>query len=672
MIWPPCRTPRKRPFTSSATAPPASTASPRRSRWRATTPPRRRRGRASPATARSTPCSSAAPSRRPAATTELWITDISWREPETDAHLRDARRRGRAHLLDRSPPHGARAGAGGQGRRAVHRLGAERGLRGVAPHLRVPRATASAEERAARRASTRSRRWSPWPTTTTAGCTASRGRASWRGWCAPSGPTRTRTSSPSTTAVTYTPRMAAARDRVGAEIARSFAIAEREPRRASSPPACASSRRCATAIRARSPTPGARRRPNAVFALYDAKSLAVSLRRSPDCTGRPLARGRKPSAAAGMRRRRAARCPSCDARSPRSSPTRVARAAAVKPALTHVALGVARSRPHDRFYRKHARCTSCTTGTTSTPRVVWLSERAEEPDFVLVLFEVPARAAGGAIDAAAPRLRGRVARRGRRGRRGGTRATASCMIEPTYAGPIVGYFCIVQRPGRESGGVLARTADQSAPHRRRLNGDRAPCKGRGPLTRTAHGEADAGRGALRRTVGRARDLAALRRDRHRRARSRSATRSCRSRSPRTAAGSPGPDSLRLLDEAQRDAVGGRRARRRGDARRRTVAARAGAARRAAPPIAARRRLPRAARHVRRGRHHPGTARAGGHPVRRRRRARVGGRHGQGGDEGGLPRRRPAGLPLDRRATRPRDGRRRSAAASPRSSASRAS
>ena len=51
----------------------------------------------------------------------------------------------------------------------------------------------------------------------------------------------------------------------------------------------------------------------------------------------------------------------------------------------------------------------------------------------------------------------------------------------------------------------------------------------------------------------------------------------------------------------------------------------------------RRRLPGAARPVRRGRHGAGPARAGQRAVRRRRRARLRGRHGQGGDEDALRR-----------------------------------
>ena len=53
----------------------------------------------------------------------------------------------------------------------------------------------------------------------------------------------------------------------------------------------------------------------------------------------------------------------------------------------------------------------------------------------------------------------------------------------------------------------------------------------------------------------------------------------------------------------------------------------------------RRRLSCPARTVRRGRHGPGAAGARQRALRRRRRARVGGRHGQGGDEDALRRHR---------------------------------
>ena len=82
--------------------------------------------------------------------------------------------------------------------------------------------------------------------------------------------------------VTYTPRMAAARDRVAAEIAHSLAVAgsSRVERRIGDVTLVA-------AVCDGHPSEVAdawrQERSNAVFALYDAKGLAVSFRRSADC-----------------------------------------------------------------------------------------------------------------------------------------------------------------------------------------------------------------------------------------------------------------------------------------------------------------------------------------------------------------------------------------------------
>jgi oligoribonuclease NrnB/cAMP/cGMP phosphodiesterase (DHH superfamily) len=82
--------------------------------------------------------------------------------------------------------------------------------------------------------------------------------------------------------VAYTPRMTVARDRVAAEIARSFAVAD----------ASRVERRIGDVLLVSAVVDGhpseiadawGKKTPGAVFALYDAKSLAVSLRRSPDC-----------------------------------------------------------------------------------------------------------------------------------------------------------------------------------------------------------------------------------------------------------------------------------------------------------------------------------------------------------------------------------------------------
>src|SRR2546425_43564 len=83
--------------------------------------------------------------------------------------------------------------------------------------------------------------------------------------------------------VTYTPRMAAARARVEAEIAHSFAVANAS--RTERPFGQAT---LVTAVCDGHPSEIAdawgKATRNTVFALYDAKSLSVSLRRSPDCT----------------------------------------------------------------------------------------------------------------------------------------------------------------------------------------------------------------------------------------------------------------------------------------------------------------------------------------------------------------------------------------------------
>jgi oligoribonuclease NrnB/cAMP/cGMP phosphodiesterase (DHH superfamily) len=84
-------------------------------------------------------------------------------------------------------------------------------------------------------------------------------------------------------AVTYSPAMQAARDRVEAEIAHSFAIAD----------ASRVERRVGDVTLVAAMCDGhpseigdawGKRTPGAVFAFYDAKSLSVSFRRSPDCT----------------------------------------------------------------------------------------------------------------------------------------------------------------------------------------------------------------------------------------------------------------------------------------------------------------------------------------------------------------------------------------------------
>lgn len=117
----------------------------------------------------------------------------------------------------------------------------------------------------------------------------------------------------------------------------------------------------------------------------------------------------------------------------------------MKPVLTHLALGVHDLERTIEFYRRHVGLHVVHDRHDGDVRVVWLSERAEAPDFVLVLFEIhsdppPAPstlqhlgfAVGSReeVDAAAE----------------AGRAAGILVVPPVYAGPVVGYFCIVSDP----------------------------------------------------------------------------------------------------------------------------------------------------------------------------------------------------------------------------------
>jgi catechol 2,3-dioxygenase-like lactoylglutathione lyase family enzyme len=116
----------------------------------------------------------------------------------------------------------------------------------------------------------------------------------------------------------------------------------------------------------------------------------------------------------------------------------------MKPTLTHLALGV---RDLDRtiaFYRKHVGLEVVHERNDGGMRVVWLGEAVTDVDFVLVLLQTSGPPAGqgnlqhlgfavasrAEVDAAAA----------------AARAEGILAVEPIYAGPIVGYFCIVEDP----------------------------------------------------------------------------------------------------------------------------------------------------------------------------------------------------------------------------------
>ena len=217
----------------------------------------------------------------PGRDTELWITDISWREPETDAHLRRLAAAGvRIHWIDHHRTALERVRAGKvdvpfheqvlSEEFAASRLVYEHLARRLAAEGRsAPRFTAFAPVIAMADDNDRWLHRVP----------GSRQLA----WTV-------RTLGPDAydellgidERVTYSPRMQEARARVEAEIARSFAVAESS--RVEQP--CGQVT-LVVAVCDGHPSEIAdawgKQAANTVFALYDARSLAVSLRRSPDC-----------------------------------------------------------------------------------------------------------------------------------------------------------------------------------------------------------------------------------------------------------------------------------------------------------------------------------------------------------------------------------------------------
>lgn len=113
--------------------------------------------------------------------------------------------------------------------------------------------------------------------------------------------------------------------------------------------------------------------------------------------------------------------------------------------LTHVALFVRDVPRTIEFYRRFVGLHIVHDRTDNGTRVVWLSERDRDPDFVIVAITLPpgqfttpphlahlgyAVESRAAVDEIA------------------SRATAAGVLEqaPVDAGPIVGYFCILRDP----------------------------------------------------------------------------------------------------------------------------------------------------------------------------------------------------------------------------------
>jgi catechol 2,3-dioxygenase-like lactoylglutathione lyase family enzyme len=116
----------------------------------------------------------------------------------------------------------------------------------------------------------------------------------------------------------------------------------------------------------------------------------------------------------------------------------------VPPRLTHIALRATDLARSVGFYAKYAGLVVAHERDEGGTRVIWLAERAEDPEFVFVLipmahsegerpgvhhfgFSVASRAE---VDAAAALAR----------------ADGILREGPRDAGPVVGYFCIVEDP----------------------------------------------------------------------------------------------------------------------------------------------------------------------------------------------------------------------------------
>ena len=115
------------------------------------------------------------------------------------------------------------------------------------------------------------------------------------------------------------------------------------------------------------------------------------------------------------------------------------------PHLTHVALFVKDPARTVEFYRRFAGLHVVHDRTDDTTRVVWLSETERDPEFVIVAIAAPPAQAGVpphmahfGYDVPSRAVVDEIA----------TRARQEGVLEqePTDAGAIVGYFCILRDP----------------------------------------------------------------------------------------------------------------------------------------------------------------------------------------------------------------------------------
>lgn len=117
----------------------------------------------------------------------------------------------------------------------------------------------------------------------------------------------------------------------------------------------------------------------------------------------------------------------------------------MKPSLTHVALGVRDVGASVDFYGRFAHLQVVHDRVDDGTRVVWLSEQADDPEFVLVLIE-------GAGDGAEPPSTllhfgfSVDARDDVDEVADAARDKGVLVSEPMWAGEVVGYFCMLRDP----------------------------------------------------------------------------------------------------------------------------------------------------------------------------------------------------------------------------------
>jgi catechol 2,3-dioxygenase-like lactoylglutathione lyase family enzyme len=115
----------------------------------------------------------------------------------------------------------------------------------------------------------------------------------------------------------------------------------------------------------------------------------------------------------------------------------------MKPRCTHVALFCRDLSASVAFYAEHVGLHEMHRRTEDGTTVVWMAEEGRDDDFVLVMLGVAPQGGAGAVAhlGYAVGSREEVDHAARRAREAGFDVQ-----RPVYAGPVVGYYCMVRDP----------------------------------------------------------------------------------------------------------------------------------------------------------------------------------------------------------------------------------